>query len=46
MVQEGVVDHNHPEWLVEEAEIQIQIRTRTLTQSQTMAAIPGGGRLG
>ena len=46
MVQEGAEDNNHPEWLVEEAEIQIQIRTRTLTQNQTMAAILGGGRLG
>ena len=45
-MQEGVEDSNHPEWLVEEAEIQTQVRTRTLTQSQTMAAIPGGGRLG
>ena len=44
--QEEAEDNNHPEWLVEEAEIQIQIRTRTLTQSQTMAAIPGGGRRG
>ena len=41
-----VEDNNHPEWLVEEAEIQILTRTRTLTQSKTMAAIPGGGRLG
>ena len=46
MVQEGAEDNNHPEWLVEEAGIQIQIRTQTLTQSQTIAAIPGGGRLG
>ena len=45
-MQEGVEDNNLPEWLVEVAEIQIQVRTRTLTQSQTMAAIPGGGRLG
>ena len=45
-MQEGAEDNNYPEWLVEEAEIQIQIRTRTLTQSQTMAAIPGGGRPG
>ena len=39
-------NNNHPEWLVEEAEIQIQIRMRTPIQNQTMAAIPGGGRLG
>ena len=45
-MQEGAEDNNHPEWLVEEAEIQIQVRTRTLTQNQTMAAIPGGGGLG
>ena len=45
-MQEEAEDNNHPEWLVEEAEIQILTRTWTLTQSQTMATIPGGGRLG
>ena len=45
-MQEEAEDNNHPEWLVVEAEIQILTRTRTLTQSQTMAAIPGGGRPG
>ena len=45
-MQEEAEDNNHPEWLVEEAEIQIQVRTRTLTQNQTMPAIPGGGGLG
>ena len=44
-MQEGVEDNNHPEWLVEEAEIQTQARMRTLTQNQTMAAILGGGGL-
>ena len=45
-VQEGAEDNNHPECLVEEAEIQIQVRMRTLTQNQSMAAILGGGGLG
>ena len=45
-MQEEAEYNNHPEWLVEEAEIQIRTRTRTLTQSQTMATIPGNGRLG
>ena len=43
---EGAEDNNHPEWLVEEGEIQIQTQMRTLTQNQTMAAILEAGRLG